>query len=645
MVVHYKSLVFGDERILLYLLEFPMNKSGLELVAEAPRFLTTQEIANAVIIERHHMSKYIKKLEKQEYIDGILTRVKGKKRKQMVYFLTDVGRAKAEELKEQLMEEELTVLTQANETLKLKFHDVSKYLKEHDKFREITDLEICKYTNIKGILDTNILFNTGQHYIDFTEDVSKPEEFYGREQELSKLNAWITDKELYRVIIIYGIAGIGKTTLTSKLIDTYRGSKHLFWHNFYNWDTVRGVLLRLSEFLSKIGDDKLIKYIDFDRPLKLDKILKSLKDEMEELNLLLIFDDVHKANEELRSFISSLIEILNQSNTAKFLILSRYIIPFYNQRKVLVRKSIAELELEGLDFQSSVKILRKKGLPQAKYRAIYNMTAGNPLLLEIFEHNRKSKRYIYEEIFTQLTPDEQKIMEILSTGRAPIPYNAFFINKNILPGTIGLLVQNFVIKETSYGAYDAHEFIKEFFYKRLPPSTKTQYHEHFAKYYRNKKSLRNYLEAIHHYIKSLQYPTAIELAMAQSPKMIDQGLSENFLVVLEELPEQEVPLPQWTDILILKAQLCFTIGDWDKSLQYYQRTIEIGTEVGREDIVAKAYYEIGGILEERALYEDALKNFEKSYELSKKLKAKKLIRDSKRGIVRVRMINRNSKLK
>ena len=110
---------------------------------------------------------------------------------------------------------------------------------------------------------------------------------------------------------------------------------------------------------------------------------------------------------------------------------------FDNEHGFLLRSDsvhwmlFAELEVEGLDFTSSTKILQKKGFPQKKYRSIYKITAGNPLLLEIFEHNRKSKRYIYEEIFTQLTPEEQKVMEILSTGRTPVPYNAFFINNKL----------------------------------------------------------------------------------------------------------------------------------------------------------------------------------------------------------------------
>jgi tetratricopeptide (TPR) repeat protein len=375
--------------------------------------------------------------------------------------------------------------------------------------------------------------------------------------------------------------------------------------------------------------------------LEVDKILLLLKEEMVHHNILLIFDDFHKARDKVADFVISLINALNSVKNIKFIILSRYMTPFYDQDKVLIRKSIAELEIEGLDFTSSTKILRKKGLPQKKYRSIYKVTSGNPLLLEIFERNRKSKRYIYEEIFTQLTPEEQKIMELLSTGRIPIPYNAFFINNGILPETIDLLIQKLVIKENPDGNYDTHEFIKEFFYKRLPPGIKMEYHEHFARYYRGQKELESQLESLYHYIKSLQYENAIELAIELGSNIIDQSLSEKFLVVLDELPEVEVPLPQWVNILILKARLCFSVGDWDGAIQHYQRAIEVGIEVGKEENVAMSYYEIGSIFEEREITEDALNNYEKSLEISKRIRNKNLKRDSKRGVVRLRMKIRN----
>jgi len=643
MVFTQRSLLNVDERILLYLLGHHYEIDNME----APEEFTTEGIADAVLTDKYNMSYYINKLKTKKYIDGNLAHVNNKKRKQKVYYLTYEGRNKAQKLLEDLKETEISIAGLDEQPVKLKFAEVTNYLIENNVVKDISDLEICKHTNYKRIFDASSINFKLDQFVDFTDDALKHDEFFGRDEEIKTLTRWIDDKNLYQVITVYGIAGIGKTTLVSHLIDNYRGSKHLFWHDFCNWDTVRSLLLRLAEFLSKVGQDKLVRYINFDRPLKQNVILKLLKEEMEDHNIILIFDDFHKAKDKIKDFVTSLIEILNPVNNIKFLILSRYIIPFYDQDKVLIRKSIAELEVEGLDFNSSIKILQKKGFPQNKYRSIYRITAGNPLLLEIFEHNRKSKRYIYEEIFTQLSPAEQKVMEVLSTGRTPVPYHAFFINNEIIPDTIDLLVQKFVIKENSDGNYDTHEFVKEFFYKRLPPIIKTRYHDHFAKFYRARKTPKSDIEAIYHYMKSLQYQDSIDLAIKLSPKITGNGLSEKLLDVLEELPEEEVPLPQWADILILKARLCFTVGDWDSSIRYYQRSIEIGTEVGKDDNVANAYFEVGKILEERNIIEEALKSYEKAWEIYKKLRNKKLVRDSKRGIVRLRMKIRNvfSKLK
>ncbi|MCK5559603.1 MAG: hypothetical protein KAJ51_03380, partial [Thermoplasmata archaeon] len=88
----------GDERILLYLLDVPYQKRALKKLADVPDIVTTQAIAGAVLLEGHSISKHLKKLLDQEYIDSLTTRVKGKARKQKIYFLTSSGRERTKQL-------------------------------------------------------------------------------------------------------------------------------------------------------------------------------------------------------------------------------------------------------------------------------------------------------------------------------------------------------------------------------------------------------------------------------------------------------------------------------------------------------------------------------------------------------------------
>lgn len=634
MNLKYRSLLNGNDRILLYLLDVPYQKRELKKLADVPDIVTSRAIAEAVLLEGHSISKLLKKLLDQEYIESITTRVKGKARKQKIYFLTSNGRERTKQLKDDLMKQEITIMEDAKKLKSLKFSRIAKFLNSKRIVIDITDLELCKLISNQLILDINLISQTKQKYINYTEDAPELKYFYGRVTELQQLKSWIDDKKLYRIINVYGVAGIGKTTLASKLIEEYKGRIHIFWHNINEWDTIRSVLIHLAEFLAAIGNEHLITYLEVNRTIDQNEILKLLKTNLRNIRALLIFDDLHKAKDDLKAHFRSLIEITDQAKGLKFIILTRAIIKLYDQRKVMIKRSISELELEGLDFASSIEILHRKGLPKTKYRDIYKITSGNPLLLEINESYKTSKRYIYEEIFSQLTRSEQRVVEILSAYKIPIRYDAFFVDDKISPGTIEDLVNKLIIKETSDGLYDTHEFIRDFFYKRLSPHNRRKYHKACAEHYNKQRAPKNYLEIIYHYIRSQQYKEAIKISIEKADNVLTQKLSERFFTVLEELPEEEVPLPQWVNILMLKAQIKFKIGDWDKAIQFYYMAVEVSNELGNDYIKADAYCEIGHIREEQNKFEDVLHAFKISLKISKELKDSKRIAEAIRGIGR-----------
>ena len=301
---------------------------------------------------------------------------------------------------------------------------------------------------------------------------------------------------------------------------------------------------------------------------------------------------------------------------------------------MICRRSIVEFELEGLDFENSIKILKKKNIPSFKHNEMYDKTSGNPLLLEIIDSSKMTKKYLSKEIFSKLIEEEQKTMEILSICRMPIPYDLFFIDDKVTPELIDNLVQKLIIKETSDEVYNAHELIKVFFYKRLSPNDKRRYNKLCGEYFIEQNNPEDHIEALYHFIKSREYQKVMDLTIKKAQDIINQGLSEKFLIVLEELTEVQVSLSQWVDILMLKGKLCFMIGYWDKSLQYHRQAVEISIKFGKKNIIAKAYCEIGYILEEQNLFNDSLKNFQKSLKISHEIKDNKKIAESKRGIGR-----------
>jgi tetratricopeptide (TPR) repeat protein len=600
-----------------------------------PEDITANGIASAIFSDKYHMSYYLNNLIERKCIKSESLHVKNKHRKQKIYYLTETGRKKANEIKKRLNKMMITILNPNEKSIELNFLKVNDYLIKNNICNDYSNLQLCKLITESQVLDTKIISSQKHAHIKFIEDALTPEFFHGRINELNKLKKYIESKKKYNCIYIYGIGGIGKTSLVSKFIEEYLDKKNIFWHRFNEWDTLKGLLRHFAEFLSEVGRDNIISYFDTNKNLDLDYIFEFLNEDLKNLNSIIIFDDLHKANWEIINFFTRFIENIEKIENVKVIFVSRYNISFYDRQKALVKKSIAEFELDGLDFKSCKAIMRRKGIPENNFNLMYEKTLGNPLLLEICNSFSENKRYIYDEIFSQFTKEEQQVMEVISTSLIPIPFDALFINKNFSPTTINNLIKKLFIKENSKGFYYSHEFIKEFFYKQMSPSVRNKNHKSLGTWYINQGNPINNLEAIYHFIKASEYDKAIKLSTKGQNRIINKGQSERLLTFLNDIPEENVPLPQLVDLSILKGNLNFITGKWNESLKHYYHSIEVGTEVGIIDKVSKSYREIGHILEEQNSFNDALTNFQKSLSIYGELKDDEGRLETKRGIGRI----------
>jgi len=113
------------------------------------------------------------------------------------------------------------------------------YLSKEEFNTDITELDIYSMILKDGTLDIEQMktFNKKQ-FVDFSTEAPTISYFYGRKKEMTLLKKRVDDKEGPNIIFIHGTAGIGKTTLAAKLKHNYRGSKHLFWHNFHELDAL-----------------------------------------------------------------------------------------------------------------------------------------------------------------------------------------------------------------------------------------------------------------------------------------------------------------------------------------------------------------------------------------------------------------------
>ena len=354
--------------------------------------------------------------------------------------------------------------------------------------------------------------------------------------------------------------------------------------------------------------------------------------------MLLIFDDFQRIKEDIAEFFSLLIEILSRIKSVDVLIVGRRILPFYDRGDVVVKKLVAELQLDGLDENSSRKLLKHKNINDDLFKKIYNLTKGHPLFLELISPVKNIadqidiKRYIYEEIFSSLQDREKILMNIISVFRYPITSQAVFIDDDMNYEVLDALIERNFVQEIAYDQYDIHDLIREFFYIRLPPNIRKHYHHAAGNYYLEDGSTLASIEAQYHFLKADKYDKAISLAIANGDEIINKGHLEEFMNIVEEFTMKNTPEKYRADVMLLKAEILTITGDLNNALEYYNQALMLSEKIDTPLVKAKALRKIGHIYRTRSDLVKAETNFENALKISKQIQDNLGIADNYRGL-------------
>jgi len=639
-----------DKRILLHIMEYSKYESQFEV----PFAISQEGIAQAVGIRRDNVPRAMKELKTAGLILEKVGRVEGVYRKRKVYFLTTVGAEFIQDLKTKLLSHEVLLEFKDGHIEPTKISEINMKI----KFRRRLGLtEILNNLSPDGKLDVKQLTDGmekpvvaielhgqpagGQidrsKFIEYLDEAPHPRYFVGRQKELLKIRTWL-DSDGQKVIVIYGIPGIGKTTLVNKIMNEFRGTRHIFWYRFHRWDTMRNTLLAFAEFLSKTHRKRLKSYMTGKHNIDLNEISQILNDELDNSHMLFVFDDFQRIKEDIAEFFSLLVEILSRIKGLHVIIVGRRILPFYDRGAVVVKKLVAELQLDGLDETSSRKLLKLKDIDDDLFGKIYLLTKGHPLFLELISSvkditdQKDIKRYIYEEIFSGLEDREKILMNILSVFRYPITSRAVFIDDSMDYEVLDGLVERNLVQEVAYDQYDIHDLVREFFYIRLPPNIRKQYHLSAANYYIEDGSTLASIEAQYHLLKAGEYNKSVSLAIANGEEIINKGHIEEFMNILEEYTMKTTDEKYWADVMLLKAEILTITGDLNTALEYYNQALLLSNKIDVPLVKAKTLRKIGHIYSARSDLKNAEINFNESLKVSNKINDNLGIADTYRGL-------------
>ena len=204
---------------------------------------------------------------------------------------------------------------------------------------------------------------------------------HGRLLEKNKLDSWHSSE--VPMFVISGIAGCGKTTLTSHWLNdviSKNPDTQVMYYPCQPWDTSLGIATSLLHRLGIGVEDgkqdpyKILETLPLKPGARIDidsyrrRLCAHLIDESDLVTenfpeLLVVLDDVHNIGPEGSHLFGALLQVA-ETTSIRLILISRTKLAFYDTRDVHTRNRVRELDLSGLSMQEVEDWVSSIDLPE-----------------------------------------------------------------------------------------------------------------------------------------------------------------------------------------------------------------------------------------------------------------------------------------
>jgi len=612
-----------QERILLHLRDYADYSEKVEV----PFALSQMGIANAVAIARSNVPRAIATLKDTKQLIERQAHVSGVSRKRKAYFLTDPGLAEADRTWARLSEHPIRLIDESG----AKSDTTLAGAVEAASFA-LRPVDVLRYLDDDGMLDLRVLNedlvqrdlskHVEKQLVTSLGDLPRTRAFFGREEMLDNMNDLIEARST--CLLMPGIAGIGKTALAGKLIESFTHKRNLLYHRCQDWEGSRAFLEACAEWLSAIGDDDLSDYLQVTSIPKPGEAVNIIVKALETTPALIVIDDLHKVSDEvLYAAIRGLSQRMGEMQEVGFVLFSRSFREVVPQKDAEGRITTLMMPLEGLRQGPSRELLTS--MPDIETQAflhIYTLSRGHPLVLQLI--NRGSvgstfhdtlEKFVEQEIFSRLSGGEKRVLGAIAIYREPMPLEALS-NHGIETDLLGDLVEKGLARQADSENYDVHDLIREFLLRTLDESTRGELHAAACDWYRvHKDSPEEQIEYIHHLVHAGDTDTISEMLDTHGRDLLRRGHVE-LLALLEHLEKGQFGPRTWVNILEMRGDILLMQSRHEEASAAYDEAMPIVKRLKMRDVGARILSSMADLAVARgdmdgalALHNDALAVF------------------------------------
>ncbi|MDP6864267.1 MAG: tetratricopeptide repeat protein [Candidatus Poseidoniaceae archaeon] len=612
-----------QERILLHLSDFSDFMNSVEV----PFALSQMGIANAVAIARSNVPRAIAGLKDQGLLIERQAHVQGVSRKRKAYFLTDTGMVLADETWKRLREFSLRCILPDGLTISSTLGEVQDQLPF-----SMRPVDIIRYLDDNGVLDVRTLSaelverdlskHVEKQLVSSLGDLPRLRHFYGRSQELENMVNLLEARST--TLMIPGIAGIGKTAMAAKIIESFMHRRNLLYHRCQDWDGSRALFENLADWLSNIGDPMLSEYISATPVPKPGDAADLIIDALDNTPALIVIDDYHKVSDKaLHQMVQALSRGLVESEgDVGLVIFSRSFRPVVPMKDAEGKIVSLVLPLEGLDQDSCRSLLSTfEDLDNETLLYIHSLSRGHPLVLELINRGASAgafhetlENYVNIEIFSKLSGEQKRLLGVLSVFREPIPLAAL-TEQDLNVDELDSLVEAGLARQADSDAYDVHDLIREFLLQSLDHQAKEKLHNKAVLWY-EKQGIGPLIamELIYHLISSSRHEDAGEIIVQQGRDLIKEGHIE-LLGLLEAIDLSEIQAENACRIDCLKGEVLSLLGRFDEAESAFNSARAPAEAAGIQDVIADLHSNLADIALKRGETESSLSMHRNALEL------------------------------
>ncbi len=560
-----------QERIFLHLRDFMDHSDKVEV----PFALSQMGIANAVSIARSNVPRAISGMKEAGHLIERQAHVTGVSRKRKAYFLTDEGARVADDIWDRVSENSVRLINpdgqSVNTTISVALEETELPLRHVDMLRYMDESGTIDLTGLTPeLIERDLSKHIEKQLVSYLNDLPRTRRFYGRTKEIDVMAELLDAKSAS--ILVPGIAGIGKTSLSTKILDRFTHRRNLIYHRCQDWEGSRAFLEACAEWLSAIGHNGLSDYLSATPVPQPILAVNLIEEGLSESPSLIVIDDLHKVGDEtLYTILRELtlrIPNLKEVGLVMFSRSFRMVVPESDQSGNIVT---LVMPLQGLDEESSKQILTALPMMDTQqFSHIYTLSRGHPLILELINRGNVAETFhatleafVEQEIFSRLSGAEKRLLGAIAIFREPIPINAI----QQAEGGIDLLdelVEKGLARQSDAENYDVHDLVREFLMRSMDEDLRNQLHSTAVNWYRDKEDATDRIEFIYHLRNTGDDDGLAETLLSEGRGLVSSGHTE-LLSILNSLESGDFDSKSWALIRELRGDVFSIQGRWDEA--------------------------------------------------------------------------------